>query len=81
MGQTKEGARKTAETNKLKYGEDYYRKIGAKGGRVKNPNKGFGNDDRTILNKILRRRKLAAIAGQKGGRISKRRKQVTEAES
>lgn len=38
-----EGGRKAAKTNKDKYGEDYYARIGAKAGAVKNPNKGFGS--------------------------------------
>jgi hypothetical protein len=34
MSQTKEGAKKVAITNKSKYGEDYYAKIGKLGGRA-----------------------------------------------
>lgn len=34
---------KISETNKQKYGEDYYQKIGAKGGRAKVSTKGFGS--------------------------------------
>lgn len=41
--QTLEGAKKTAATNKRKYGKDYYAKIGAQGGKKKNSNKGFGS--------------------------------------
>ena len=40
MAGTKEGSKKTAETNKLKYGEDYYARIGAEGGKAK-VKKGF----------------------------------------
>lgn len=36
MSGTKEGGKKTAETNKKKYGEDYYSKIGVVGGVNKN---------------------------------------------
>tara|TARA_R110000868_G_scaffold404561_1_gene682867 strand:- start:483 stop:713 length:231 start_codon:yes stop_codon:yes gene_type:complete len=56
-------------TNKENYGEDYYKTIGSKGGKVSNPDKpkGFAymkaNDQ---LDKIK-------AAGQKGGRISKRK--------
>jgi len=62
MSQTKEGGIKTAITNKAKYGEDYYKNIGSKGGKKKNPLKGFGSN-----------RELASAAGSKGGKISKRK--------
>lgn len=62
MGGTKAGARKTAITNKLKHGEDFYKRIGAMGGK-KGGMKGFA------LNP-----ELAKIAGAKGGKISKRGK-------
>ena len=39
----------------------WYRKLGAKGGRVRSPIKGFGSN-----------RELARIAGAKGGAISRR---------
>lgn len=52
--------RKTGETMKQKYGEDYYKKLGAKGGKSKVP-KGFG------VNK-----KLASEAGRKGGLKTKK---------
>ena len=74
MAQTKAGAIKTRETNKRKYGDDYYKKIGAMGGSVKNPNKGFGYDNRTVIEKLLRKPKRAQLAGQVGGRISRRSK-------
>lgn len=50
---------------KEKYGEDYFAKIGRKGGQVKNDLKGFGSN-----------RELARKAGQKGGSISKRGKSI-----
>lgn len=34
---TSEGGKKTAKTNKKKYGDDFYSKIGAKGGKRKVP--------------------------------------------
>lgn len=74
MSQTKEGAIKAKATMLSKYGESYFREIGAKGGSVSNPKKGFGYDDRTVLERILRKRKLAVRAGAKGGSISKRTK-------
>ncbi|OKA15812.1 hypothetical protein BS618_07715 [Rhodococcus erythropolis] len=64
---TKIGGKKAAQKNKELYGEDFYRNIGAKGGRLGTTG-GFAAD-----------RKLARIAGAKGGRISRRgKKQVTE---
>lgn len=56
MSNTKAGGIKVAETNKRLYGDDYYVKIGAMGGKIKNGNKGFGSN-----------RELAKIAGRKGG--------------
>ena len=43
MSGTKSGGLKCAETNKLKHGEDFYKRIGSMGGKVKTPNKGFGS--------------------------------------
>lgn len=34
MGQTPEGARKAAKTQRKKYGKDHFKRIGAKGGRA-----------------------------------------------
>lgn len=49
MSGTREGGLKCAATNKMKHGEDFYKRIGAKGGKVKNPNKGFGsNHERAV---------------------------------
>ncbi len=59
--QTAEGAIKAGATNKRKYGEDYYKKIGAIGGRNSRTGGFYAN------------RELAREAGRKGGRISKRR--------
>lgn len=56
MGGTIEGGKKTAKTNKERYGEDFFRNIGAKGGSVKNSKKGFGSNPA-----------LARVAGRKGG--------------
>ena len=63
MAGTKEGALKTIMVIKQKYGEDFYRRIGAIGGVAKSPNKGFGAD-----------RERAKLAGMKGGRIRRRGK-------
>ena len=61
MAGTKAGAAKTAKTNKERYGEDFYKKAGRKGGKVTGVAKGFAaNLDR------------AREAGRLGGRISRR---------
>ena len=62
MAGTKEGGKKAAQTNKAKYGRDFYAEIGRKGGK-NGHNGGFAAN-----------RELASIAGVKGGRISKRGK-------
>lgn len=43
MAGTKAGGAKARETNVRKYGADYYRRIGAEGGKKKSPLKGFGS--------------------------------------
>lgn len=58
---TLSGGRKAAQTNKEKYGADFYREIGRKGGQN-------GHSGGFAAN-----RELARIAGAKGGRISKRK--------
>jgi len=62
MAGTIDGGLAAAATNKEKYGADFYKLIGAKGGR-KGRTGGFWAN-----------RELARIAGAKGGRISKRKK-------
>ena len=61
MPGTKQGGKYAAETNKLRHGEDFYKRIGAKGGRNGHTGGFYAN------------RKLASWAGKKGGHISKRR--------
>lgn len=60
MAGTKIGGQKAAKKNKEKYGDDFYRKIGSKGGQLGTTG-GFYAD-----------RELARAAGAKGGRISRR---------
>lgn len=60
MAGTKAGGQAAAATNKAKFGPDFYAKIGAKGGRKGRTGGFFAN------------RELARLAGQKGGRISRR---------
>lgn len=62
MAGTKEGGQKAAATNKRKYGEDFYARAGAIGGKNGHTGGFFAN------------RKLASIAGRKGGLVSKRGK-------
>lgn len=63
MAGTKIGGAKCAETNKRRYGSDWYVRLGSLGGRVKSPLKGFGGD-----------RELASRAGRIGGLKSRRGK-------
>lgn len=60
MAGTKEGAKKAAAAIKAKYGADFYKRIGAKGGK-NGTTSGFAAN-----------RELASEAGKKGGKISKR---------
>lgn len=62
MAGTKAGGIKAAATNKAKYGEDFYRELGRKGGRNGHTGGFAANPE------------LARIAGSIGGKISKRGK-------
>lgn len=62
MPGTKAGGLKTAKTNYEKYGKDFYRNIGKKGGKN-------GHTGGFAANPAL-----AKIAGRKGGKVSKRGK-------
>ena len=62
MGGTVTGGAKARETNIRKYGEDYYRNIGSMGGKASGTGGWYKNPE------------AAAIAGSKGGKISKRGK-------
>jgi len=67
MAGTKEGGALCAETNKAKYGEDYYQRIGRMGGSTKGDYthlKGFASFDKD------KHREASA----RGGRISRRTK-------
>lgn len=61
MAGTKAGGQKAAATNLERHGRNFYREIGAKGGRNGHTG-GFASNP-----------ELAKIAGAKGGRISKRK--------
>lgn len=61
MAGTKLGGKKAAAANKIKYGADFYQRIGRKGGSRVTGKGGFASNP-----------ELARTAGAKGGRISKR---------
>ena len=72
MSGTVAGGIKTRENLYEKYGRDYFRNIGRKGGKACNPYKGFGSSQ-----------ERAKRAGSIGGKISKRgkaRKNVVQEE-
>lgn len=64
MSGTIKGGKAAANTNKTRYGSDFYAKIGRMGG-LKGRTGGF-----------FANRELAREAGRKGGQISKRTKKV-----
>lgn len=65
MSGTITGGLTAAQTNKERHGDDFYKRIGALGGRKSNPDrpKGFAAN-----------RELARTAGMLGGKRSKRTK-------
>ncbi len=62
IGGTKEGGRKAAATNKQLFGDDWYSRIGAMGGRWDDPQRRW----------CARHPELASIHGKKGGQNSRR---------
>lgn len=56
------GGKRASATNRERYGEDFYKRIGAMGGKASGTGGFFAN------------RELARRAGAKGGAISRRRK-------
>lgn len=60
MAGTQSGGKAAARTNKAKWGDDFYAKIGSKGGKKGKTGGFYAN------------RELAKIAGAKGGAVSKR---------
>jgi len=64
MAGTKAGGKAAAQTNKTKYGPEFYARIGAMGGKKGKTGGFYAN------------RELARIAGAKGGRISRRTKKA-----
>jgi hypothetical protein len=64
MAGTKKGGAAAAQTNRKKYGADFYARIGAMGGKKGTTGGFYANRD------------LARVAGAKGGRISRRNKKT-----
>ena len=62
MPGTKNGGTKAAQTNKRRYGKDFYTRIGALGGTISRGGGFAANPE------------LARIAGAKGGRASRKNK-------
>lgn len=60
MAGSRTGGMRAAETNKKRHGDDFYKKIGAMGGRKGTTGGFYAN------------RELAVQAGKLGGKISKR---------
>ena len=69
MAGNKMGGLKARETNKRKYGDDFYAKIGQQGGKLGKTG-GFASDK--VGEDGLTGRERARIAGSRGGQISKR---------
>ena len=62
MAGSHEGGKKASVTNKKKYGDDFYKRIGRQGGSKSHPEtRAFATNP-----------ELAKVAGAKGGKISKR---------
>lgn len=62
MSGNRKGGIKAAKTNKEKYGDNFYKEIGRKGGSKSHPE----------TRPFAANPELARIAGQKGGQTSKR---------
>lgn len=70
MTGTKAGGKKCAITNKLRNGEDFYKRIGRIGGQ-RSTTGGFASN--VVGKDGLTGRERAKLAGRKGGLISKRK--------
>lgn len=74
MAGTRIGGAKAAATNKAKYGDDFYSRIGHIGGAIGSTG-GFASSK--VGKDGLTGPERAKIAGRKGGKISKRGEQKT----
>lgn len=79
MAGTKQGGIRAAATNKKRYGKDFYKRIGSKGGSVADIEKGFASF--TVGGDGLTGRERARVAGSKGGRISRKGKTAIPVQS
>lgn len=68
MAGTREGGQKAAKSNKERYGDDFYKRIGKQGGHEGNTG-GFGSDKVGVDG--LTGRERASKAGYKGGLVTK----------
>ena len=75
MAGTLQGGRKAAETNKLKYGKDFYARIGSKGGKNGHDG-GFASE--TVGKDGMTGPERAKKCGAIGGKISRRGKAKKE---
>lgn len=66
MAGTKAGGQRAAQTNKTRYGLNFYEIIGARGGHA------------STTGGFYKNRELAKLAGQRGGKASRRRKRSVE---
>jgi hypothetical protein len=73
MSGTQKGGAAAAKTNRNKYGKDFYARIGAMGGK-KGKTGGFASG--VIGADGLTGQQRAAIAGARGGRVSRRGKKA-----
>ncbi len=73
MAGTKLGGAKAATTNRTKYGNDFYARIGQMGGKLGRTG-GFASN--SVGKDGLTGRQRAAQAGAAGGRISRRTKKT-----
>lgn len=73
MAGTKEGGARAAKTNKEKYGEDFYKKIGRKGGKLGTTG-GFAQRIKCECDYSNGFHYKSECAGSRGGKISRRTK-------
>lgn len=81
MSGTRKGGLKSAETNRKKYGKDFYREIGRKGGKNGHTG-GFGslNVGKDGLTGVERAKKCGAIGGYKSKRGPAKKKKTDDCE-
>lgn len=70
MPGNRQGGIKAAKTNKERHGDDFFVKIGRKGGLASTPTGGFGSDK--VGKDGLTGRERSKVAGSKGGKKSSR---------